>query len=132
MRATRVTRRPSPAGRPEGHCPRAQARLARAHRPAPARAGKAYGYEIVSKLTAETNGALEVTDGTLYPGALRLERAGFVDRALGDAGARRAAEVLPADRAGHDELARLTAGVDHVRAGDGQLLSEGGETHDDR
>jgi PadR family transcriptional regulator PadR len=42
-------------------------------------AGEAYGYEIVSKLTAETNGALEVTDGTLYPVLYRLERAGFVD-----------------------------------------------------
>ena len=41
--------------------------------------GEAYGYEIVSKLTAETNGALEVSDGTLYPVLYRLERAGFVD-----------------------------------------------------
>jgi len=41
--------------------------------------GEAYGYEIVSKLTAETNGALEVADGTLYPVLYRLERAGFVD-----------------------------------------------------
>src|SRR5687767_11301286 len=40
--------------------------------------GEAYGYEIVSKLTAETNGALEVTDGTLYPVLYRLEAAGFV------------------------------------------------------
>jgi PadR family transcriptional regulator, regulatory protein PadR len=40
--------------------------------------GEAYGYEIVSRLTAETNGALEVTDGTLYPVLYRLERAGFV------------------------------------------------------
>ena len=40
--------------------------------------GEAYGYEIVSKLTAETNGALAVTDGTLYPVLYRLERAGFV------------------------------------------------------
>jgi DNA-binding PadR family transcriptional regulator len=40
--------------------------------------GEAYGYEIVSKLTARTNGALEVTDGTLYPVLYRLERAGFV------------------------------------------------------
>lgn len=39
---------------------------------------EAYGYEIVTKLTAETNGALEVTDGTLYPVLYRLERAGFV------------------------------------------------------
>jgi PadR family transcriptional regulator PadR len=40
--------------------------------------GEAYGYEIVSKLTAQTNGALEVTDGTLYPVLYRLERAGSV------------------------------------------------------
>ena len=40
--------------------------------------GEAYGYEFVSKLTAETNGALEITDGTLYPVLYRLERAGFV------------------------------------------------------
>ncbi len=41
--------------------------------------GEAYGYEIVSELTGETNGALEVSDGTLYPVLYRLERAGFVD-----------------------------------------------------
>lgn len=40
--------------------------------------GEAYGYEIVTKLTQETDGALEVTDGTLYPVLYRLERAGFV------------------------------------------------------
>jgi PadR family transcriptional regulator PadR len=40
--------------------------------------GESYGYEIVSKLTAETNGSLDVTDGTLYPVLYRLERAGFV------------------------------------------------------
>lgn len=40
--------------------------------------GEAYGYEIVAKLTAETDGALEVTDGTLYPVLYRLERSGFV------------------------------------------------------
>lgn len=41
-------------------------------------AGEAYGYAIVTKLTAETNGSLEITDGTLYPVLYRLERAGFV------------------------------------------------------
>ena len=40
--------------------------------------GEAYGYEIVTKLTERTNGALEVTDGTLYPVLYRLERAEFV------------------------------------------------------
>lgn len=41
-------------------------------------AGEAYGYEIVSKLTDETGGALEVTDGTLYPVLYRLQNAAFV------------------------------------------------------
>jgi PadR family transcriptional regulator PadR len=40
--------------------------------------GEAYGYEIVTKLTERTQGALEVTDGTLYPVLYRLERGGFV------------------------------------------------------
>ena len=40
--------------------------------------GEAYGYEIVTSLAERTNGALEVTDGTLYPVLYRLERAGFV------------------------------------------------------
>jgi PadR family transcriptional regulator PadR len=39
---------------------------------------EAYGYEIVSKLTAQTSGALAVTDGTLYPVLYRLERGGYV------------------------------------------------------
>jgi PadR family transcriptional regulator, regulatory protein PadR len=39
---------------------------------------EAYGYEIVTALTARSNGSLEVTDGTLYPVLYRLERAGFV------------------------------------------------------
>ena len=49
--------------------------LAVMHLLAPA---EAYGYEIVSKLAEETGGALEVTDGTLYPVLYRLERAGWV------------------------------------------------------
>lgn len=40
--------------------------------------GEAYGYEIVTKLTTQTDGALGVTDGTLYPVLYRLEHAGFV------------------------------------------------------
>ena len=40
--------------------------------------GESYGYEIVTKLAERTGGALEVTDGTLYPVLYRLEAAGFV------------------------------------------------------
>ena len=41
-------------------------------------AGEAYGLQIVSTLSDRTGGAIEVTDGTLYPVLYRLERAGFV------------------------------------------------------
>lgn len=40
--------------------------------------GESYGYEIVTKLAERTKGALEVTDGTLYPVLYRLEAAGYV------------------------------------------------------
>jgi DNA-binding PadR family transcriptional regulator len=40
--------------------------------------GEAYGYEIVTKVTTRTDGALGITDGTLYPVLYRLERGGFV------------------------------------------------------
>jgi PadR family transcriptional regulator PadR len=84
--------------------------------------GEAYGYEIVSKLTAETNGALEVTDGTLYPVLYRLERSGFVsvrwetpERGAPDARGLRVGVQRGVPRkyyrltdAGRDELKRLT------------------------
>lgn len=41
--------------------------------------GEAYGYEIVTKLMDQSDGALEITDGTLYPVLYRLEAAGLVD-----------------------------------------------------
>lgn len=40
--------------------------------------GEAYGLEIVTRLSERTRGALEVSDGTLYPVLYRLERGGFV------------------------------------------------------
>src|SRR5215218_4309749 len=70
--------------------------------------GEAYGYEIVAKLTSETNGALEVTDGTLYPVLYRLERGGFVAVRweTPERGVPRKYYRLTA--AGREELARLT------------------------
>jgi PadR family transcriptional regulator, regulatory protein PadR len=70
--------------------------------------GEAYGYEIVTKLAERTNGALEVTDGTLYPVLYRLERAGFVAIRweTPDRGVPR--KYYRLTRAGQDELRQLT------------------------
>ena len=58
--------------------------------------GERYGYEIVTTLTEQTDGALEVSDGTLYPVLYRLERAA-TSRSAGKPRTRRPAERLPAD-----------------------------------
>jgi PadR family transcriptional regulator PadR len=70
--------------------------------------GEAYGYEIVTKLTAQTNGALEVSDGTLYPVLYRLERAGFVDVRWETPARGVPRKYYRLTAAGRDELERLT------------------------
>jgi len=70
--------------------------------------GEAYGYEIVSKLTAETNGSLEVTDGTLYPVLYRLERAGSVTVRWETPERGVPRKYYRLTETGRDELARLT------------------------
>ncbi len=70
--------------------------------------GEAYGYEIVTKLTTETNGALGVTDGTLYPVLYRLERAGFVAVRWETPERGVPRKYYRLTQSGRDELVRLT------------------------
>jgi PadR family transcriptional regulator PadR len=88
--------------------------------------GEAYGYQIVSKLTEETNGSLEVTDGTLYPVLYRLERAGYVSVRweTPDRGVPRKYYRLTA--AGRLELARLTHEWTTFAKAMERLLRQGG------
>ncbi|HKC55837.1 MAG TPA: PadR family transcriptional regulator [Vicinamibacterales bacterium] len=71
--------------------------------------GESYGYEIVTRLTTQSNGALGVTDGTLYPVLYRLERGGFVAVRweTPDRGVPRKYYRLTDE--GREELGRLTA-----------------------
>lgn len=70
--------------------------------------GEAYGYEIVTKLTGQTDGALEITDGTLYPVLYRLEGAGLVDVRWETLKRGVPRKYYQLTKAGHSELARLT------------------------
>lgn len=70
---------------------------------------EAYGYEIVTKLTRESAGALEVTDGTLYPVLYRLERGGFVTVRWDTSGRGVPRKYYQLTEAGRQELATLTA-----------------------
>ena len=87
--------------------------------------GEAYGYEIVSKLTAESEGALEGTDGTLYPVLYRLERAGFVSVRweTPERGVPRKYYALTPE--GRAELARLTEEWTTFAGAMGRLLGIG-------
>jgi PadR family transcriptional regulator len=70
--------------------------------------GEAYGYEIVTKLVGQTNGALEITDGTLYPVLYRLEAAGLVDVRWETLKRGVPRKYYQLTKAGRSELARLT------------------------
>jgi PadR family transcriptional regulator PadR len=70
--------------------------------------GEAYGYEVVTSLAERTNGALEVTDGTLYPVLYRLERAGFVAVRWETPPRGVPRKYYRLTRAGQAELAQLT------------------------
>ena len=85
--------------------------------------GEAYGYEIVTKLTAQSNGALGVTDGTLYPVLYRLERAEFVvvRWETPERGVPR--KYYRLTDAGRDELARLKQEWNAFATAMGRLLA---------
>jgi PadR family transcriptional regulator PadR len=87
--------------------------------------GEAYGYEIVTKLTRETDGALEVTDGTLYPVLYRLERAGFVTVRWDTPGRGVPRKYYQLTDAGRQELATLTADWFAFAGAMARLLGQG-------
>jgi PadR family transcriptional regulator PadR len=84
--------------------------------------GEAYGYEIVSALTERTNGALEVTDGTLYPILYRLERAGLVAVRWETPPRGVPRKYYRLTDAGREELARLTQEWTNFVKGMAELL----------
>jgi len=70
--------------------------------------GERYGYEIATTLTEQTDGALEVSDGTLYPVLYRLERGGYVAVRWETPGRGVPRKYYRLTPAGEEELARLT------------------------
>ncbi len=71
--------------------------------------GEAYGYEIATTLTERTDGALEVTDGTLYPVLYRLERAGLVEVRWETPNRGVPRKYYRLTKSGHEDLARLAS-----------------------
>ena len=71
--------------------------------------GEAYGYEIATTLTERTDGALEVTDGTLYPVLYRLERAGLVDVRWETPNRGVPRKYYRLTKSGYEDLARLAS-----------------------
>ena len=92
---------------------------------------EAYGYEIVAKLTAETNGTLAITDGTLYPVLYRLERAGFVSVRWETPQRGVPRKYYTLTDAGRAELVRLKREWTSFAGSMSKLLSAEGVRHDD-
>ena len=86
--------------------------------------GEAYGYEIVSRLTADSDGALAVTDGTLYPVLYRLERGGFVAVRWETPQRGVPRKYYRLTKSGHAELARLTHEWNSFATAMAQLLRQ--------
>jgi PadR family transcriptional regulator, regulatory protein PadR len=86
--------------------------------------GEAYGYEIVTALTERTDGALAVTDGTLYPVLYRLERGGFVAVRWETPQRGVPRKYYRLTKTGHAELTRLTHEWNTFAAAMAQLLRQ--------
>ena len=93
---------------------------------------EAYGYEIVSELTARTNGSLEVTDGTLYPVLYRLERAGLVAVRWETPVRGVPRKYYRLTEEGRRELQTLRREWMSFAHAMGELLGRGGDTDDNR
>jgi PadR family transcriptional regulator, regulatory protein PadR len=94
--------------------------------------GEAYGYEIVSRLTADSNGTLEVTDGTLYPVLYRLERAGFVTVRWETQGRGVPRKYYQLTEVGREELAQLRREWTAFAAAMSRLLRQEEDRDEDR
>jgi DNA-binding PadR family transcriptional regulator len=88
-----------------------------------------YGYEMVQLVNARTNGALDWSEGTLYPVLHRLEADGLVSaewRGAGGAEGGRRRRYYALSRAGLKELERRAAEWKAFTAAVGEFLGRGG------
>ena len=67
--------------------------------------GDSYGYAILKRVRELSGGALEWTDGMLYPVLHRLERAGLVESRWEDTESERRRKYYRVTQAGREQLA---------------------------
>ena len=67
--------------------------------------GPAHGYAIAEQLRARSDGAFDLSEGTLYPALHRLERAGLLASRWSEVNGRRR-RVYQLTRTGHRALAK--------------------------
>jgi len=70
--------------------------------------GATHGYDVIRALREQTDGALELAEGTLYPALRRLEADGLLDSEWAVVGGRRR-RVYELNDAGREELERRKA-----------------------
>lgn len=83
--------------------------------------GPAYGYALIRDLRQRTQGALDLTEGTVYPVLHRLEQAGFLQSRIVTVQSRRR-RLYSITPAGEAELERLRTEWAQFLAGIQNLL----------
>src|SRR3990172_8835158 len=68
------------------------------------RSGPLHGYAIANKIQAESDGFLQVEEGSLYPALHRMERRGWIAAEWGLSESRRKAKFYELTAAGREEL----------------------------
>ena len=66
--------------------------------------GPAHGYRVIERLRERSEGAFDLTEGTVYPALHRLERSGLLESHWSDDAPRRR-RVYAVTQAGHGSLA---------------------------
>ncbi len=84
--------------------------------------GPRYGYEMVQLVNARTNGALDWSEGTLYPVLHKLEADGLVSAEWREASGARRRRYYTLSRAGRRELERRSAEWKAFTAAVGEFL----------
>lgn len=70
------------------------------------RAGALHGYAIANKIHSESDGFLQVEEGSLYPALHRMERRGWIEAEWGLSESRRKAKYYRLTATGREQLKR--------------------------
>jgi PadR family transcriptional regulator len=86
------------------------------------RGGALHGYAIANQIQAQSDGLLQVEEGSLYPALHRMERRGWVQAAWGLSESNRKAKYYELTAAGREQLKLKTKAWTRIVAAIGGVM----------